>query len=213
MDELIRGIRVLHHSAIRIEAGGKVLYFDPFGVKDTPHDADYILITHDHYDHLSPEDIEKVSREDTVLLAPASTATKAKQCGLAVLPVQPGQRMALPGMAVHTVPAYNIKNSFHPKANGWVGYVAEVGDCTYYVAGDTDHTPESDEVRCDVALLPVGGTYTMNAAEAAALAKHIRPRTVIPTHYGSVVGSATDAEEFARLLGEDVSCKVLMEEL
>ena len=167
MDNLTRGIRVLHQNAIRIEADGRVLYFDPHGVQDAPHDADYIFVTHDHYDHFSPEDIGRVSKAGTTLVVPESARAAAEAVGLAVLPVQVGQSAALPGVSFRTVPAYNLNKKFHPRAKDWVGYVAEFGGGIYYIAGDTDATPEARAVRCDVALLPIGGTYTMDAEEAA----------------------------------------------
>ena len=131
------------------------------------HDADYIFVTHDHYDHFSPGDIGRVSKADTTLVVPESARAAAEAVGLAVLPVQVGQSAALPGVSFRTVPAYNLNKKFHPRAKDWVGYVAELGGGIYYIAGDTDATPEARAVRCDVALLPIGGTYTMDAEEAA----------------------------------------------
>lgn len=209
MENLICGIRVLHQNAIRMEAEGRVLYFDPYGVPDAPHDADYIFITHDHYDHFSPEDISRVAREGTVLIIPESAQDAPKDLGLSVLPAKMGQSAALPGVTFRTVPAYNIGKKFHPRAKDWVGYVVEFGGRTCYVAGDTDCTPEAEAVRCDVALLPIGGTYTMDAREAADLARSIRPRLVIPTHYSS----AGDARRFEALLAGEIPCRVLLERL
>lgn len=209
MDDLIRGIRVLHQNAIRMEADGKVLYFDPYGVQEAPHDADYIFITHDHYDHFSPEDIGRVAKAGTTLVIPESARAAAEAVGLAVLPVQVGQSAALPGVRFRTVPAYNINKKFHPRAKDWVGYVVELGGRVCYIAGDTDTTPEAQAVRCDVALLPIGGTYTMDAGEAADLARAMRPRVVIPTHYGR----AAAAREFQQLLAGEVPCQILLENL
>lgn len=213
MENLTRGIRVLHHSAIRIESCGKVLYFDPFGIEDAFHDADYVFITHDHYDHFSPEDIRSVSRPDTVLIAPQSMVEKTSVTGLSVLVTQIGRRAELPGITYRAISAYNPAKPFHPQANGWVGYVVTLGGLSYYVAGDTDRTPENECIRCDVALLPIGGTYTMDAAEAAELALEIRPQVVIPTHYGAVTGKAADAETLLRLLDGKIPCRILMERL
>lgn len=209
MDNLIRGIRVLHQNAIRIEAYGKVLYFDPYGVQGAPHDADYIFVTHDHYDHFSPGDIGRVSKAGTTLVVPESARAAAEAVGLAVLPVQVGQSAALPGVSFRTVPAYNLNKKFHPRAKDWVGYVAELGGGIYYIAGDTDATPEARAVRCDVALLPIGGTYTMDAEEAADLARAIRPRVVVPTHYSH----AAAARQFLQLLDGVVPCQILLENL
>ncbi len=209
MDNLTRGIRVLHQNAIRIEADGRVLYFDPYGVQGAPHDADYIFVTHDHYDHFSPEDIGRVSKAGTTLVVPESARAAAEAVGLAVLPVQVGQSAALPGVSFRTVPAYNLNKKFHPRAKDWVGYTAELGGGIYYIAGDTDATPEARAVRCDVALLPIGGTYTMDAEEAADLARAIRPRVVVPTHYSH----AAAARQFRQLLEGVVPCQILLENL
>lgn len=209
MDDLIRGIRVLHQNAIRMEADGRVLYFDPYGVQDAPHDADYIFITHDHYDHFSPEDIGRVAKAGTTLIIPESAQATAETVGLAVLPVRVSQSAALPGVRFHTVPAYNLNKKFHPRPKDWVGYVAEFGGRVCYIAGDTDATPEARAVRCDVALLPIGGTYTMDPGEAADLARAIRPRVVIPTHYSR----AAAARQFEDLLAGDVPCRILLENL
>lgn len=209
MDNLIRGIRVLHQNAIRMEADGKVVYFDPYGLQDAPHDADYIFITHDHYDHFSPEDIGRVAKAGTTLVAPESARAAAETVGLAVLPVQMGQSGTLPGVRFRTVPAYNIHKKFHPRAKDWVGYVAEFGGRVCYIAGDTDATPEARAVRCDVALLPIGGTYTMDAGEAADLARAIRPRVVIPTHYDR----AAAARQLEALLAGEVPRRILLENL
>ena len=209
MDDLTRGIRVLHQNAIRMEADGKVLYFDPYGVQEAPHDADYIFITHDHYDHFSPEDIGRVARSDTTLVIPESARAAAESVGLAVLSVQMGQSAALPGVSFHTVPAYNINKKFHPRAKDWVGYVVEFGGRVCYIAGDTDATPEAHAVRCDVALLPIGGTYTMDAGEAADLARAIRPRVVIPTHYSRTAA----ARQLEDLLAGEIPCQILLENL
>ncbi len=192
-------IRVNAHSSVRVELGGKVLYVDPFSLSDAPHGADLIFFTHDHFDHFSPEDVARVDKPDTAFVFPASMAEKAAAVvgGRRALAVKPGERGELDGVAFEAVPAYNPGKRFHPKANGWVGYVLEAEGLRIYVAGDTDATPEAAAVRCDAALLPIGGTYTMDAAEAAALVNQMRPGLVIPIHYGSVVGSPADFARFA----------------
>lgn len=175
-------ITVNAHSSIRI-GGSKVVRFDPFLVEDAVHDADVVFITHDHFDHYSEEDLKKVSKADTVVVAP-------KNAG----------EVRIPGLSFQCVPAYNLDKKFHPKANGWLGYLVTMDGKTYYVAGDTDATPEMKAVKADVALLPVGGTYTMTAEEAALAAKEMDVETFIPTHYGSVVGEKTDGECFRTLV-------------
>lgn len=208
-------IRVITHSCIRMQdSAGTVLYVDPFDLTEEPHDADAILITHAHYDHFSPEDIARVARADTVLVAPASMASDAAQTGLArVQTVQAGDRIELPGIAVEVVPAYNVepeRRQFHPRANGWVGYVVTIDGTRCYVAGDTDQNPDNATVACEVALVPIGGTYTMDAEQAATFVNTLAPRIAIPTHYGSIVGTAADAERFAAHLDPNITCEILL---
>ena len=171
-----------------------------------PRDGDVILITHDHFDHFSPEDIKKAAKSGAVIAAPEKMAKKAAdETGMSVTPVKPGGTYEIAGIAVETVPAYNILKPFHPKSAGWVGYIVTVGGRRIYIAGDTDVTPESRKVKCDVAMLPVGGKYTMTAKEAAALTDIIKPAEAIPTHYGTVVGSADDGKLFASLVGSQTA--------
>lgn len=187
---------VLNHACVRIE-GSRILYFDPFGITGDPHDADYIFITHDHYDHLSPEDIEKVARKGSVIVKPL-TVDYNERNGISMIP---GDTISLSDIEIEAVPAYNPNKQFHPKNKCWLGYAVTMDGMTFYVAGDTDDTPEAREVDCDVAFLPVGGTYTCNAEEAAELAKAIMPSIeAVPYHYGSIVGTKADAERFLELL-------------
>ena len=160
------------HSSIRW-GGAVTVWFDPFRVEKTTGDGDVIFITHDHYDHFSPEDIRRVMKPDAVLVLPESCRAAALAAGFSasqLLPVRAGEHYAVKGIPFTAVPAYNIGKPFHPRSNGWVGYVAELDGLRVYVSGDTDDTPEARAVSCDAAFLPVGGTYTMTAAEAAALA-------------------------------------------
>ena len=199
---------VLNHACVKI-TGSKILYFDPFGLKDAPRDADIIFVTHDHYDHLSPEDIEKVSkpvvcRDDasfeegnTVMVLPESVADVD---GHPCLHFAPGTSGDVLGVAVEAVPAYNPHKMFHPKKNGWLGYVVTLDGKRFYIAGDTDETPEAAAVRCDIAFIPVGGKYTCNAEEAAELAKKIAPaECAVPYHFGAIVGTEADRDRFLEL--------------
>jgi L-ascorbate metabolism protein UlaG (beta-lactamase superfamily) len=176
---------------------GLNVYIDPWEVTvEDP--ADVIFITHAHYDHYSPEDIERVRHEGTEIVAPRDVA---RELSGGVTAVEPGDSIEVAGIKVETVAAYNLvadRLEAHPRANRWVGYVLNLGDHSYYHAGDTDHCPELDDVRADVAFLPIGGTYTMDASEAAGLARSISPQTAVPMHYGFVVGSPADAERFRR---------------
>lgn len=197
-------ITVNAQSSIRI-GGEKVLYFDPFRIGAAAKDADIVFITHAHFDHFSPADIEKVRKPETVFAAPASMADELRANGItAPVLMQPGERKTICGMQVIAVPAYNLRKQFHPKQNGWLGYIVTVGGRRIYVAGDTDVTPEAEAVSCDIALLPIGGTYTADVSEAAALANRIRPEAVIPTHYGTMVGNVSDGDEFARKVRQPV---------
>lgn len=206
MSMSLENVRVYTQSAIRIEGpGGTVIYLDPFSLTDAEaaHDADYVLITHAHYDHLSPEDYVRVAGEKTVLVAPTSMAGDV--AGLAAAEkhlMAAGEHLELPGLAVEAVPAYNVEPErlgMHPKANGWLGYVLTLGNdpTRYYVTGDTDQNPDNEGVACDVMLLPIGGTYTCDPQQAAAFVNAVRPVAVVPTHYGSIVGTYADFEAFA----------------
>lgn len=211
---MTEGIRVLTHSSIRIGGIAGVVYVDPYMVKDRPQDADYVFVTHDHYDHFSPEDIEKVAKENTVLIVPEKMKAKAEKESAGrfrVVPVKPSAAYEIGTLAFETVPAYNKLKPFHPKAAGWVGYVIVMDGRRIYVAGDTDATAEAKQVSCDVALVPIGGTYTMNAGQAAELINGIRPAAAIPTHYGSVVGSKEDAETFRAKVDEGIRVEIICE--
>ena len=211
---MTENIRVLTHSSIRIQSGDTVLYVDPYKVSGRPQDADYVFITHDHFDHFSPEDIEKVSCDKTVLVVPEKMRDKVLQEAdetRGIIPVKPDSPYDINGFSFETVPAYNRLKPFHPKTAGWVGYIFCLDGKRIYVAGDTDATPDARKVRCDVALVPVGGTYTMNASQAAELVNTIRPAAAIPTHYGSVAGSAADAESFRDKVDPAVHVEIKME--
>lgn len=202
----LENVRVYTQSAIRIEgARGTVAYFDPFSLTDAEaaHDADYVLITHAHYDHLSPEDYARMAGEKTVVVAPASMAGDVAGLGAAATHLMAaGEKLELPGLTVEAVPAYNVEPerlAMHPQANGWLGYVMTLdGEPTrYYVSGDTDQNADNDAVSCDVALVPIGGTYTCDPRQAAALVNALHPAAVVPTHYGSIVGTYDDFDAFA----------------
>jgi L-ascorbate metabolism protein UlaG (beta-lactamase superfamily) len=207
-------IDVFTQSSIRINDGGKVIYVDPFKMAVEPRNADYIFITHDHYDHFSPEDIEKVACSDTVLVVPEKMAGKAKVLsGIVkkIVTVKSGVHHDIDGLEVETVPAYNILKPFHPKSAGWVGYILLVGGRRIYIAGDTDETKENKVIKCDIALVPIGGTYTMDAKKAAEFVNTLRPEVAIPTHYGSIVGKPSDGEVFAGLVKEPIKVEIKLQ--
>ena len=209
---MLNNIEVLYHSSIRIKKE-KTIYIDPFKIDRNYNDADIIFITHDHYDHYSEEDIDKVINENTVIVIPEELLTKVLKKGInknAIITVEPNQKYMVQGIKFETVPAYNTNKIFHPKENGWVGYVIEINGIKYYIAGDTDITEENKKVKCDVAFVPVGGTYTMDFKEAAQLVNQIQPKVAVPIHYGSVVGTKQDAEEFIKLLHTNIKGVILM---
>ncbi len=200
-------VQVLTHSSIRI-AENQIVYFDPFHVEGEPHDADIICVTHDHFDHYSPEDLAKVKNAATILVCPKTMEDSLSNSGISeefTELVAPGDELEINGVRIQAVPAYNVGKQFHPQANQWVGYLVTMNDVTYYIAGDTDINEDVKKVRCDAALLPVGGTYTMTAEEAAELAEMIHPKAAIPTHYGSVAGKAEDGQIFADLLKDKIN--------
>ena len=196
-------IKVFKQNSIRIETGKGAIYVDPFEMEEASHDAAFILITHDHYDHFSPGSIEKVATGDTVLVVPEKIEKKAGEvAGFVgrIVTVKPGITKKIDNLEFETVPAYNILKPFHPKSAEWVGYILRVDGKRIYIAGDTDATKEAKAVKCDVALVPVGGTYTMDAKKAAELVNTICPEVAIPVHYGGIVGSHRDGETFASLV-------------
>lgn len=209
---MLKDIKVLYHSSIKINKE-KVIYIDPFKIDSNYNDADIIFITHDHYDHYSEEDIDKVKKDDTVIIVPEELLTKLLRKGFRqdyIITVDPNEQDMVEGIKFEAVPAYNTNKQFHPKENGWVGYIIEIKGVRYYISGDTDITEENKKIRCDVAFVPVGGTYTMDFKEAAFLINEIRPKIAVPIHYGSIVGTKQDAEDFKRLLHPGIECKILM---
>ena len=208
---MLENIQVLNHSSIKINRE-KVIYIDPFKIDNEYHDADIVFITHSHFDHYSEEDIDKIIKENTKLIVTEDLEQKLleKVKKENVISVQPEKNYFVDGINFETIPAYNINKQFHLKANNWVGYVIELNGIKYYFAGDTDITEENKKVNCDVAFVPVGGTYTMTAREAAELVNIIKPKIAVPIHYGSVVGTTKDAEDFVIRLNEKIEGRILM---
>ena len=188
-------------SALRWKADRLVVYIDPWGLQGDLPPADLVLITHAHGDHYSNDDIKRVTGTKTVFVAPADVA---KELSGNVKAVKPGERVDAAGVKLETVPAYNIdpqRLQAHPKTNNWVGYVVQLGGRSYYHAGDTDHLPELNRIRTDVAFLPIGdGGYVMTVDEAAGMAKALKPKFAVPMHYGFYpgVGVAADGERFKK---------------
>ena len=209
---MLNNIEVLCHSSIRMNKG-KIIYVDPFHIEENYQDADIILITHSHYDHFSEEDIEKVRKADTIIYVTEDYVENARQLGFSenkIIGVKPNQTYYEGNIEINTVPAYNVNKQFHPKENNWVGYILKIDGISYYIAGDTDITEENKKIKCDVAFVPVGGTYTMTAKEAAELVNIIKPKVAIPIHYGDIVGTKEDAITFVNSLEDGIDGKILM---
>lgn len=202
----IEGVKVNCHSSIKIQKD-KTIYVDPFRIKEVPHDADYIFITHSHYDHFDTKDILRVAKIDTVFIAVQETKSSFQLLGVPedqIITVEPNEKYDVKGIKFKTVPAYNENKKYHPKENKWVGYIIELDGLKYYIAGDTDDINEIQDVKCDIAFLPIGGEFTMNAKEAADLANKIDSKVIVPIHYGELVGTEEDLKEFLKLTDKDV---------
>jgi L-ascorbate metabolism protein UlaG (beta-lactamase superfamily) len=176
----------LGHASVKVEDGSKLIYIDPWKVSGPK--ADIILITHSHFDHYSADDIKALSSPDTIVVG-------TEDVPLAKNKINPGKSITVKDITIEAVPAYNIDKQFHPKKNGWVGYVLNIGSKRIYCAGDTDRIPEMKGLKVDVACLPVGGTYTMDAVSAIEAVNDINSKHVIPIHYGEVAGTKKDAEK------------------
>ena len=203
---MTENITVFKQNHILITSGGKKIHIDPFQYDESPHDADFILITHDHFDHFSVEDIGRAGCKNTVLIVPMSMRDKAAGAGKFVgkiAEVKPGRSYDVYGLQFETVPAYNVGKPFHPRRAEWVGYILKLDGKRIYIAGDTDATEEAKAVKCDIALVPVGGTYTMDAKQAAELVNTIKPQIAVPVHYGGVVGKAGDGLDFKKAVCKD----------
>ena len=209
---MLEGIEFLGHSSIKIKKLNKIIYIDPFNIKNSLNDADYIFITHNHYDHFSEDDIKKVKNNQTIIIVTEDLYTNTLKLGFSktnIITVKLNETYQVEKIRFSTIPAYNTNKKFHPKENEWVGYIIELEENKYYIAGDTDITTENKNVKCDVAFVPVGGTYTMDFKEAAMLINQIKPKIAVPIHYGSIVGTKQDAIDFVKLLNPNINGIIL----
>jgi L-ascorbate metabolism protein UlaG (beta-lactamase superfamily) len=204
----MEGMHWLHHASFRLEAAGKVIYFDPWKIKNRVK-ADYILISHEHYDHFSIPDIDGIAGDNTVIICPVNGMDEIK--GKNVKRLKPSEKYSDSVISVEAVPAYNTNKAFHEKRTMKNGYVVEIAGIRLYHAGDTDITHEMKAlVNISIAMVPVGGTYTMNPKEAAEAVNIFKPGIAVPMHWGSIVGSEKDAQEFKRLA--QVKVEIMKEE-
>jgi L-ascorbate metabolism protein UlaG (beta-lactamase superfamily) len=206
VENVFKNLRWLGHDAFLLRAGGKNIYFDPFKLGTGLPPADIICVSHEHYDHCSPADVHLIQQPSTLIVAEAKAAAQLKG---KIMILAPGERREVEGITIETVPAYNTNKLFHPQSNRWLGFILTVDGVRVYHAGDTDYIPEMKDIRADIALLPVSGTYVMTAEEAAQAAIAVGARIAVPMHYGAVVGTTDDADRFAATLAGRVRVEIL----
>jgi L-ascorbate metabolism protein UlaG (beta-lactamase superfamily) len=204
IQDIAKKIVWLGHDAFRIDAV-KTIYFDPYQISSGPK-ADLILITHDHFDHCSPDDVAVIRQSGTVIVTEKDAAAKLTGD---VRVIKPGESLTVDEITIEAVPSYNTDKDFHPKKNAWLGFIVEVEGVRVYHAGDTDVIPEMKDFAVDIALLPVSGTYVMTADQAVKAALSINPKLAIPMHYGAIVGSDQDAVTFKKALEGKIEVLIL----
>ena len=183
------------------------IYFDPYDIREKVNNADYIFITHSHWDHFDLDSINNLVNEKTIIIGPSSVIEKLDS-NYKTLEVKPENIYNLNNISFMTVPAYNIDKEYHPKDAGYVGYIVTLNNTTYYIAGDTDVLDELKVIKADVIFLPVGGTYTMTREEAVDLANTIKPKYAVPIHYGLAVGDELDAKYFVNNIDKEIESKI-----
>lgn len=202
-------IEVLNHASIKITSD-KIYYFDPYKIDKKVSDADYIFITHDHYDHFDYNSIKNVINENTMLIVSACLEEKVKEITNNYTIVYPSCKYEIATLHFDTVPSYNIGKSFHLKEMNYVGYIVNIKNNKVYVMGDTDVIDEIKDISCDICFVPIGGTYTMNYKEASDYINKINPKEVIPIHYGSIVGNRDLGLKFSELVNSNINVKVFI---
>lgn len=204
IESFSKKIRWLGHDGFRID-GEKTIYFDPYQIEAGPQ-ADLIFISHDHFDHCSPDDVAKIHGPETIIITEKNSAEKLTGD---VRTLKPGETLTLHGIKIQGVPSYNTDKDFHPRKNGWLGFLVELSGIRIYHGGDTDFIPEMKDLKVDIALLPVSGTYVMTAEQAAEAVLGIGPGLAIPMHYGAIVGGTQDALDFKQALDGKVDVLIL----
>lgn len=207
VQDMAKKIHWLGHDCFRIDAG-KTIYFDPYQISGDPK-ADLILVSHDHFDHCSPEDVAKIQQAGTVIITEKDSAKKLSGD---VRVVRPGETVTVDDVKIEAVPSYNTDKDFHPKKNAWLGFIVEVEGVKIYHAGDSDFIPEMKDFEVDIALIPVSGTYVMTSEQGVKAALAINPKLAIPMHYGAIVGNEQDALNFKKALEGKVDVLILQKE-
>jgi len=214
VEEMVNNLHWLGHASFRLDSS-KVIYFDPWKLSPDSPKADFIFITHDHYDHYSLDDVKIISTKDTVIVTDNTVGRQLQGARLnykEIRPLSPGDNIEIDGVKISAVASYNIGKQFHTKNSQKLGFIVTIDGVKIYHAGDTDNIPEMAGYQCDIALLPASGTYVMTAEEAAKAALTIKPKVAIPMHYGDIVGSDSDARRFQDLLKGKVEVKILGKE-
>ena len=207
IEKVMKNIVWLGHASFCLKAGEKTIYFDPYRLSGEMTPADIILISHDHFDHCSPEDVGKIRTNETIIVTEPQAGDKFSGN---VITLQPGEKCEAHGIPVEAVPSYNTNKKFHPEENRWLGFVITVDGVRIYHAGDTDYIPAMESIKADIAFLPVSGTYVMTAEEAVRAAFDIKPQVAVPMHYGTHAGSEEDARQFAEVLSGKIRVKVFL---
>ena len=205
---MLKNVKVLYHASIVLYDN---IYIDPYKIENETHNAKYLFITHSHYDHFSIEDIKKVRNEDTIFFVTPDCKEKLLEIGVdekRIVTVAPDEMYRFNKIEMQVIPAYNVNKEYHKKEYGWVGYLIKINGVTYYITGDTDVNEDIQNIKCDVLFVPIGGTYTMDYKEAADYTNSIKPKYVIPIHYGTIVGKKEDGIEFAKLLDTKIECLI-----
>jgi L-ascorbate metabolism protein UlaG (beta-lactamase superfamily) len=210
---MVNNIELIAQSALRIKYNDKIIYFDPFKINNKYlKDADYIFITHPHYDHFNEEDLKTIMKDSTKIIVPNELEDNCKSLGFNnIICVSPNNEYSVDDIIFKTINAYNIDKPFHKKESNWVGYIINLNNESIYVSGDTDIIDEIKNIKCDIACICIGGHYTCNYMEAVDFIKTIKPKHAIPTHYKTVVGSLDDAINFKKELDSICDVKILME--